>query len=39
LPLTASANGVPKILGGLFVEGEFPPSTEIEGLEFIEIVE
>ncbi len=37
LPLTASADGVPKILGGLFVEGEFPPSTQIEGLEPVEI--
>jgi hypothetical protein len=33
LPLTASADGVPKILGGLFVEGQFPPGTEIEALE------
>ena len=38
LPLAASADGIPKILGGLFVEGQFPPSTEIEALEFIEIV-
>ena len=33
LPLTASGDGVPKILGGLFVEGQFPPGTEIEALD------
>jgi hypothetical protein len=33
LPLSASADGVPKILGGLFVEGQFPPGTEIEALD------
>jgi len=33
LPLSVSADGVPKILGGLFVEGQFPPGTEIEALE------
>ncbi len=37
LPLTASADGIPKILGGLFVEGQFPPSTEIEALEYLDI--
>jgi hypothetical protein len=39
LPLAASADGIPKIMGGLFVEGQFPPSTQIEALEFIEIVD
>ena len=38
LPLTASADGIPKILGGLFVEGQFPPGTEIEALEKQEFV-
>jgi hypothetical protein len=39
LPLAASADRIPKILGGLFVEGQFPPSTEIEALEYLEIVD
>lgn len=39
LPLTPSMDGVPKLLGGMFVEGEFAPSTEIEGLELIEITQ
>jgi hypothetical protein len=38
LPLTASADGVPKILGGLFVDGQFPPGTEIEALDLREFV-
>jgi hypothetical protein len=33
LPLTASADGIPKILVGLFVEGQFAPNTEIEALD------
>jgi hypothetical protein len=33
LPLTASAGGIPKILGGLFVDGQFPPGTGIEALD------
>lgn len=33
LPLTASSDGIPKILVGLFVEGQFPPGTEIEALD------
>jgi hypothetical protein len=39
LPLTASADGVPKILGGLFVEGQFAPDTEIEALDQQPIVD
>lgn len=39
LPLTASADGIPKILGGLFIAGQFPPFTEIEALELEEIVD
>jgi hypothetical protein len=33
LPLSASADGIPKILGGLFVEGQYAPGTEIEALD------
>jgi len=29
LPLSASADGIPKILGGMFQQGIFPPGTEI----------
>jgi hypothetical protein len=39
LPLRPSADGIPKILGGLFVTGTFPPNTEIEALEFVPIVD
>ena len=39
LPLTPSADGTSKILGGLFVEGTFPPNTEIEALEMVSIVD
>ena len=39
LPLSAAADGVPKILGGLFVEGQFPPGTEIEALDQQAIVD
>jgi len=39
LPLSPSADGIPKILGGLFVEGTFPPNTEIEALELVPIVD
>lgn len=39
LPLTAAADGVPKILGGLFVEGQFAPDTEIEALDQQAIVD
>jgi hypothetical protein len=37
LPLATSADGIPKILGGLFIAGQFPPSTEIEALEYLDI--
>jgi hypothetical protein len=30
LPLSAAADGIPKILGGLFLEGVFAPGTDIE---------
>jgi hypothetical protein len=39
LPLSPSADGIPKILGGLFVEGTFPPHTEIEALELLPIID
>jgi hypothetical protein len=39
LPLSPSADGVPKILGGMFVEGTFPPGIEIEALEQVPIVD
>ena len=37
LPLAPVADGVPKILGGLFVQGQFPPSTQIEAFEVLDI--
>jgi len=39
LPLSPSADGTPKILGGMFVEGTFPPNTEIEALELVPIAD
>ncbi len=39
LPLDAAGDGVPKILGGLFVEGQFAPDTEIEALDQQPIVD
>jgi hypothetical protein len=33
LPLSASVDGIPKILGGLFVDGQYAPGTEIEALD------
>jgi hypothetical protein len=38
LPLAASADGIPKILVGLFVDGRFAPGTEIEALDLQPIV-
>jgi len=37
LPLSPSADGVSKILGGLFVEGTFPPGAEIEALDLVQM--
>lgn len=39
LPLSPSADGNPKILGGMFVQGTFPPNTEIEALELQPIID
>jgi len=39
LPLNSSADGVPKILGGMFVTGTFPPGTEIEALEVVPVID
>jgi hypothetical protein len=39
LPLTPSADGIPKIMGGMFVTGTFPPHTEIEALELQPIID
>ena len=39
LPLSPSADGVSKIPGGLFVEGTFPPGTEIEALDLAPIID
>jgi hypothetical protein len=39
LPLSPSADGIPKIMGGMFVTGTFPPDTEIEALELVPIVD
>ena len=39
LPLDPSGDGIPKILGGMFVEGTFPPATEIEALDIVPIID
>ena len=39
LPLNSSVDGIPKILGGMFVTGTFPPGTEIEALEVRPIID
>jgi hypothetical protein len=39
LPLNSSADGIPKILGGMFVIGTFPPGTEIEALELVPVLD
>jgi hypothetical protein len=38
LPLSASADGIPKILGGLFLEGVFAPGTDIHAFN-VDLVE
>ena len=38
LPLSAAADGIPKILGGLFLEGAFAPGTDIHAFT-VDIVE
>lgn len=39
LPLDRFGDGVPKILGGMFVTGTFPPGTEIEALELVPVID
>jgi hypothetical protein len=39
LPLSSSADGIRKVMGGLFVAGTFPPNTGIEALELVPIMD